>query len=160
MKHLLSNEYLALLTRVLLGVLFIVISIEKIADTAAFTNSIANYKILSPVLASLVATVLPWIELLCGLCILFGILTRGSSLLMALMLFVFTVVVLTALLRGLDISCGCFTQDPQAGKIGWMKVAQNLSLFFLSIFLFYSNNNKLTLEQFLQNRTKEMDGRL
>lgn len=159
MKYLLSNEYLALLTRVFLGALFIVISIEKIADTAAFANSIANYKILSPFLASLVATVLPWVELLCGLCILFGILTRGSSFLMALMLFVFTVAVLTALLRGMDISCGCFTQDPQVGKIGWMKIAQNLSLFFLSIFLFYSNSSKFTLEQFLQNQTKEIGGR-
>lgn len=159
MKYLLSNEYLALLTRVFLGALFIIISIEKIADTAAFANSIANYKILSPFLASLVATVLPWVELLCGLCILFGILTRGSSFLMALMLFVFTVAVLTALLRGMDISCGCFTQDPQVGKIGWMKIAQNLSLFFLSIFLFYSNSSKFTLEQFLQNQTKEIGGR-
>lgn len=160
MKYLLSNEYLALLTRVFLGALFIVISIEKIADTAAFTNSIANYKILHPFLASLVATVLPWVELLCGFCILFGLLTRGSSFLIALMLFVFTVAVLTALLRGMDISCGCFTQDPQAGKVGWMKIGQNLSLFLLSIFLFYSNSSKFTLEQFLQNQTKELDDRI
>lgn len=150
MKYLLSNEYLAVLTRAFLGALFIVISIEKIADTAAFTNSIANYKILSPFLASLVATILPWVELLCGLCILFGILRRGSSLLVALMLFVFTVAIIAALLWGLDISCGCFTQDPQASKIGWVKVAQNLSLFFLGIFLFYSNSSKLSLENFLR----------
>lgn len=156
MKYLLSNEYAALLTRAFLGALFIVISIEKIADTAAFTNSIANYKILSPFLVSLVATVLPWVELLCGLCILFGVLMRGSSFLVALMLFVFTIAVVAALLRGLDISCGCFTQDPQAGKIGWMKVAQNLSLLFLSIFLFYSSAHKFSLGQFLRNQPEEL----
>ncbi len=85
--------------------------------------------------------------------------SRGALLaliVVALMLFVFTLAVIAALLRGLDISCGCFTQDPQAGKIGWMKVVQNLSLFFLSIFLFYSNANKFSLDQFLRNQPEEL----
>ncbi len=98
----------------------------------------------------LIATLLPWIELLCGFAALFGVLLQGSSLLLSTMLAVFTLAVLSALLKGLDISCGCFTQDPAAGHIGWLKVAENTSLFALTLFLYFSDTAKFTLSEYLQ----------
>lgn len=158
MKHLLSNSALSLLTRAFLGSFFIVISIDKIADPAAFVQSIANYKILPSLLVQVTGTILPWVELLAGLTILFGILPRGGSLLLCTMLGVFSIAVISALLRGLDISCGCFTQDPTAGTIGWMKVAENGSLFLLSLFLLFSKTGPLSLESFVTKRgSKERD---
>ena len=154
MKDLLSNPYLSLLTRAFLGCFFIIVSIDKIADPAAFALSIGNYKLLPPSTGTIIATVLPWLELLCGFAILFGAVQRGSSFLLCLMLGVFTVAVASALVRGLDISCGCFTQDPSAGKIGWMKVAENGSLLILSLFLFFSKANKFTLESFISDTGK------
>lgn len=150
MKDLLSNPYLSLLTRAFLGSFFIVISIDKISDPLAFAQSVGNYKLLPLPAILVIATVLPWLELLSGLAILFGVVQRGSSLLLCLMLGVFTLAVVSALLRGLDISCGCFTQDPSAGKIGWMKVAENGSLFLLSLFLLFSKPGKFTLESFIR----------
>jgi uncharacterized membrane protein YphA (DoxX/SURF4 family) len=153
MKNLLENPYLVLLVRVFIGLLFIVSSLEKIVDPAAFAQSIANYKMLPGWLAGFVATVLPWLELLCGFSVLFGALTRGSSLLLSAMLVIFTFAVVVALGRGLDISCGCFTQDPTAGKIGWLKVLQNATLIVLTFFLYFSNSESFTLLQFLQKST-------
>jgi uncharacterized membrane protein YphA (DoxX/SURF4 family) len=150
MKDLLSNPYLSLLTRAFLGSFFIVISIDKIADPLAFAQSVGNYKLLPLPAVLVIATVLPWLELLAGLAILFGVVQRGGSLLLCLMLGVFTLAVVLALFRGLDISCGCFTQDPSAGKIGWMKVAENGSLFLLSLFLLFSKPGKFTLESFIR----------
>jgi uncharacterized membrane protein YphA (DoxX/SURF4 family) len=150
MKDLLSNPYLSLLTRAFLGSFFIVISIDKIAEPLAFAESIRNYKLLPLPAVLVIATVLPWLELLAGLAILFGVVQRGSSLLLCLMLGVFTLAVASALFRGLDISCGCFTQDPSAGKIGWMKVAENGSLFLLSLFLLFSRSRTFTLESFIR----------
>ena len=98
----------------------------------------------------IIATVLPWVELLCGLGVLFGIFLRGSSLLLGTMLAIFTLAVVSALVRGLDISCGCFTQDPATGRIGWMKVVQNSSLFVLTMFLFFSETTRFTLFNELQ----------
>jgi uncharacterized membrane protein YphA (DoxX/SURF4 family) len=150
MKNLLENPYLVLLVRVFIGLLFIVSSLEKIVDPAAFAQSISNYRMLPGWLGSFVATVLPWLELLCGFSVLFGALERGSSLLLSAMLVVFTLAVVVALARGLDISCGCFTQDPTAGKIGWLKVLQNATLIVLTLFLYFSNSKSFTLLQFLQ----------
>ena len=157
MKALLSNSHLVLLTRVFLGLLFVVSSLEKIVDPASFAHSISNYKLLPPWLPMTAATILPWLELFCGFALLSGIFIRGSALLVSAMLIAFTLAVISGLLRGLDISCGCFTQDPAAGKIGWMKVLQNSSLIVLSLFLYYSNANRFTLFSYVE-RTSREDG--
>lgn len=155
MKALLANPHLVLLTRVFLGLLFVVSSLEKIVDPAAFAHSIGNYKLLPPWLPMTVATILPWLELFCGFSLLFGIFIRGSALLLSAMLIVFTFAVTSGILRGLDISCGCFTQDPTAGRIGWMKVLENSTLIVLSLFLYYSNSNHFTLFSFMQRSFPE-----
>ena len=150
MKNLLSNPHLVLLSRIFVGLLFIVSSLDKIVDPAAFARSVSNYGLLSSWMPMVIATTLPWVELLCGFAMLFGIFLRGSSLLLSTMLVVFTLAVITALLRGLDISCGCFTQDPTAERIGWMKVVQNASLIAFTLFLYYSESTKFTLQEFLR----------
>lgn len=124
------------LLRVALGVLFVSVSIEKIADAPAFAASISGYRIVTGDMALLAATILPWVELLCGCGLLFGLFVRGSSFLVLIMLAVFTIAVLSALWRGLDISCGCYTQDPGAARLGWWKVGEN-SIFLLISFLVY-----------------------
>jgi uncharacterized membrane protein YphA (DoxX/SURF4 family) len=150
MKNFLDNPYLVLLVRIFIGLLFVVSSLEKIVDPAAFAQSITNYQMLPAWLSAFLATVLPWLELLCGFAVLFGALTRGGSLLLSVMLVVFTLAVLVALARGLDISCGCFTQDPTAGKIGWMKILQNTTLIVLTLFLYFSDSDSFTLVRYFQ----------
>jgi uncharacterized membrane protein YphA (DoxX/SURF4 family) len=155
MKNLLGNPHLVLVVRVFIGLLFIVSSIDKVADPAAFARSIDNYKMLPLWLPPILATILPWLELLCGLAVLFGVMTRGSAFLLSGMLFVFTMAVVIALIRALDISCGCFTQDPAAGKIGWMKVLQNSTLMVLTLFLYFSRSESYSLPGYM--RTSDPD---
>lgn len=150
MKNLLSNPHLVLITRVFIGLLFVFSSLEKIVDPSAFARSVADYGLLPSWMPAIIATVLPWVELLCGFAVLFGVFLPGSSLLLSTMIFIFTLAVMSALLRGLDISCGCFTQDPAAGRIGWIKVLQNASLFVLTSFLYFSRTTKFSLVEFLQ----------
>ena len=158
MKKLLSNDYLMLGLRIVLGFIFVIASVEKMADPAAFAASIGNYKLVSSSVALTVATYLPWIELLSGLAILFGIFSRGSSLLILIMLVVFTGGVISAVMRGLDISCGCFTQDPSVGKVGWYKVGENIAMILGSIVLFYSHALRFSLEQYFGTRPRAEAG--
>jgi len=159
MKKLLSNEYLVLMVRIILGCVFIVASIEKAANPASFVQSIGNYRLVSFDVATVMATVLPWIELLCGLAFLFGLFTRGGAFLSFIMLIVFTAAVTSAVLQGLDISCGCFTQDPTVGKVGWMKVGENVLLTGASVFLLFSTGIRLSLERYFRTRNAAVDTR-
>ncbi|MGA3288334.1 MAG: MauE/DoxX family redox-associated membrane protein [Bacteroidota bacterium] len=148
MKSILTNTILILLVRVFLGGLFIVASLDKIADPAAFAASILNYKIVGPTLAMVIATILPSLELLCGLSLILGLYPRTSALFITFMLVGFTILIISALLRGLDISCGCFTQDPNVGKIGYIKILENVGMIMLGVLLLFVQNYGITLTQF------------
>ncbi len=53
------------------------------------------------------------------------------------------------------ISCGCFTQDPMAAKMGWMKVGENAVLIAVSGFLYFSSNSKWSLEYYVRRVTTQ-----
>jgi uncharacterized membrane protein YphA (DoxX/SURF4 family) len=147
MRTLVNNDYFALLLRVVVGTVFVFASVEKIADPAAFAVSVSHYKLIGAPLTLIVATVLPWIELLAGLGLLFGILYRANAFLCSSMMLLFTVLVVIALLRGLDISCGCFTQDPAAARMGWGKALENTVLLLCSLLAYLSHGDRFTLER-------------
>ena len=155
MKALLTNKILILLIRIFLGGIFIVASGDKFSDVYAFTNSILHYRIVGPAIATWIATILPSLELLCGLCLIIGLYPRGCTLLTTTMLVAFTLLVLSALLRGLDISCGCFTQDPGVDKIGFQKIVENCGLILLSVWLLLTKDHGITLLGLFAKQTED-----
>ncbi|HVP56750.1 MAG TPA: MauE/DoxX family redox-associated membrane protein [bacterium] len=108
LKQIISNRYFILGLRLLLGVVFIYASIDKIDKPGGFAQAIYNYRMMPHATINLMAMVMPWLELMCGILIIIGLLVRGSALLIGFMLLVFIVAISFALVRGLDISCGCF----------------------------------------------------
>ncbi|MBI4428137.1 MAG: DoxX family membrane protein [Ignavibacteriales bacterium] len=155
MKSLLSNDYLVLMARVFIGFVFVFASIDKVAQPDDFAVSISNYKLVPDFIATLTATVLPWVELLCGLGILAGVFFRGTSLLASIMSLIFAVAVGSALARGLDIACGCFSQDPSVGKVNWEKMLQSTLLIGFSLYLLYSTSDKFKLERLIRQSKPE-----
>jgi uncharacterized membrane protein YphA (DoxX/SURF4 family) len=148
MKSILTNTILILLVRIFLGGLFIVASLDKLTDSTVFATSILNYKIVGPTLAMMIATILPSLELLCGLSLILGLYPHTSTILITLMLVGFTILIISALLRGLDISCGCFTQDPNTSKIGYIKILENVGMIMLGVWLLFIQDYGLTLTRF------------
>jgi hypothetical protein len=98
------------------------------------------------------ATILPPLELICGLGLILGIYPRSSALLITTMLTVFTIMIISALLRGLDISCGCFSQDPESSKIGYLKVLENSGMIILGIWLLFIRDYGITLTQLFRQK--------
>lgn len=158
MRQILQNTYVALFARVVLGVLFIAASVDKVSDPTAFAVSIEGYKLLPHNAALVAATVLPWMELICGVLLVLGVFHRGAGLLLFGLLVVFTVAVVSALVRGLDISCGCFTQDPTAARIGWQKIAENLGLIGLSLLVTLSQSSWLSIENVMKKGVVQSKG--
>jgi uncharacterized membrane protein YphA (DoxX/SURF4 family) len=144
-KSIPSNEYVLLAFRLLLGLTFVFASIDKIADPSSFANAIANYRLVSGSALLIVATVLPWVELLCGFAVLTGLYYRGGTFVLLILLTAFTLAVITGLIRGLDISCGCFTLDPHVSRIGWNKVLENIGMILASLVLFASQPRRFML---------------
>jgi putative oxidoreductase len=110
-RRVLSDKYVVFAIRLVLGVVFIYASADKIAHPGAFAESIYNYRMLPHWSINVMAIVMPWLELICGALIIAGVFLRGSALMIGVMLGVFIIAISAALLRGLDISCGCFTVE-------------------------------------------------
>ncbi|HVN47254.1 MAG TPA: MauE/DoxX family redox-associated membrane protein [Bacteroidota bacterium] len=141
-----AHPLLILLLRVLLGSIFIVSGLDKIADMNAFVHSILNYQLIGSHLAVVVTTILPWIEILCGVGLILGIYPRASAIIITVLLVIFTILVVSALVRGLDISCGCFTQDSSAAKIGWQKIIENILMIAAGIRLMFVQDWKFAMK--------------
>ena len=90
------------------GGIFIYAGALKILDPVGFANDIDNYKIPPWFISVRLAFYLPWLEIFCGLALIFRFLYRGGLSILAALTSVFIVATVVAKVRGLDITCGCF----------------------------------------------------
>lgn len=123
--------------RILLGTIFIYAAVGKIADPAGFAIAIANYQMLPPAWVNPMALFLPWLELVCGIGLITGVCRHGSTLLVALMLAVFTAALVASAYRGLDIHCGCFSTDGGAAPRLWLDLVRDLILLSMALLVLY-----------------------
>ncbi len=136
-EKVLSYKYVVFAARLILGVVFIYASLEKIQNPAGFAQAIYNYRMLPEGLINVMAIILPWLELVCGTLVIVGVFVRGSALLIGAMLAIFIVALSSALMRGLDISCGCFTLEGGRGIAGKTLVEDVLLLLCAAIALLH-----------------------
>ncbi|NOS86739.1 MAG: DoxX family membrane protein [Ignavibacteria bacterium] len=136
MKKLFENKYIAIAARIVLGAVFMYASFDKMANPETFASIIDNYHILPYQLVNALAIFLPWLELITGLLLITGKWVKSSLLLYNVMLVVFIIALSQALIRGLDISCGCFSVNPSSTSEVWLRIVEDIILLFVGIMLF------------------------
>ena len=80
----------------------------KALDPVRFGLDIDNYKSLPWFISVRLAFYLPWLEIFCGLALIFRFLYRGGLSILTALILVFIGATIAAKARGLDITCGCF----------------------------------------------------
>ena len=113
--------------RLVLGVVFIYASYDKILDPSKFARDISNYHFVPFGLENTVAIILPWLELFIGIGIVLGIYVDGNTLLSAFLLLLFNFLIFQAMVRGFNIECGCGLKEGEL--VGWRKLIENFTLF-------------------------------
>jgi uncharacterized membrane protein YphA (DoxX/SURF4 family) len=88
--------------------IFIYAGVTKVLDPVGFAHDIDNYHLLPWPVAVRLAFYLPWLEIACGLAVLFGFLYRGGLVILGPLITVFIFASIIAKARGLDVTCGCF----------------------------------------------------
>jgi uncharacterized membrane protein YphA (DoxX/SURF4 family) len=135
----LRSPRLHLVVRLILGLMFIYASLDKIADPAGFARIVYQWQTLGPVSSNLLAVTLPWVELVAGLLLIVGIWKRDAAAVVAGMLVVFIVAAVWVLARGIDVdNCGCtsvaaVTDAPTwppawMRGVGWYLITRNVVL--------------------------------
>ncbi len=118
--------------RLFLGTVFLYACMEKILHPHDFAQSIYNYQILPSPIINLAALLLPWLELLLGICLITNIYLPAALLWSNMLLWIFFVALLYNYFRGLNVHCGCFSapmDQNEAAPMAWYVIRD---LFFLS----------------------------
>ena len=116
--------------RIVLGALFIWAAVTKLPDMAGFAQDVANYRIVPAALVPFVASAVVGIELLGGIALVAGVMERAAAAVIACLLVAFIAFLSQALLRGIDLRCGCFGGDEPAS---WWTVARDLLMLAAAV---------------------------
>ena len=142
-----KNEYLNLIIRIVVGGIFIFTGLGKITNVPLFVREISNYDMLPYQVINVFAIILPWVELFAGVLFVFGIRIKANIILISSMLLMFNFAVAVAWIRGLDISCGCFS-TMATQKVGITKLAENFAVLSALVFMYFFPNNKFSIDYF------------
>ena len=123
----------ALVLRVILGAIFIYAAWLKLRDPwAVFAISIDSYQVLPMWAVELVARGLPWFELLLGVLLIAGFWRAITTSAASLLLIVFIGLMVRAMLKHLEIDCGCFGPGD---RLSWVTLLRDGTMLASSLFV-------------------------
>jgi uncharacterized membrane protein YphA (DoxX/SURF4 family) len=137
--RLFDSDWLHLSARLLLGSIFIYASWDKLFHPLEFARIIAAYQILPERVVGLVAAVLPFLELICGILLITGFWPLPCLLCVGSLLIIFMAALIQASLRGLAIDCGCFVTSGANDKAGLKTILRDsiILLLWMKLFWYY-----------------------
>ena len=144
LKKILNNKYLLLSIRIFLGFIFLFAAITKVTDPIGFSQSIYNYRLMPDFTINFLSIAFPWIELVAGILLIFGIAVKENSAILSALLFVFIVAIIISIARGLNIDCGCFG-TVEGSKVGLIKILENVGLLIIGLILMKFDSKFLSL---------------
>lgn len=156
MKRILANRWLNLVLRLFIGGMFVYAALPKVMDPYAFAVSIRAYKIIPFALSNFAALAMSWSELITGLMLIFGVLTRKAAGAIFLLLGVFAVAIATTVVRGMVIDCGCFGSDGGAST-SWLLIARNILLLAATAVVMIYSDGFLSLYPATPARGREAE---
>ena len=148
LRRLITNPLAVSLLRVALGAVFIVASLEKIQNPEDFATNIANYRLLPYTVINGIAIVLPWLEIVTGIVLVLGIWIRASTIIVWGLLFAFAIAISQALFRGLDISCGCFSTNPDAERMSLWTLIWDVIWFCWGVLIWIFDQGRYSIGNF------------
>ena len=144
-------RWLALACRLVVGGVFLYASWDKLHHPRAFAEAIHHYRLVPLPLLHAWAQFLPVLEATAGLTLLLGAARRGAALVLAILTVVFMAAITAALVRGLDISCGCFHTDG-GHAVGISLLVRDLALLLACLPPLLVKNSGPALEHLWRGR--------
>lgn len=115
--------------RIVLGGVFLYAGVIKVFHSDAFAGDVRGFRLFPEVTILPVASFLPVLEIVIGAALLSGILYAGALLLSGGLLLAFGGAIISAMVRKLDIACGCFGHEG-AGSSLWVSLLRDGILLF------------------------------
>ena len=146
------RDWVGLVARLVTGGVWIVAGVLKLPDPAASVRAVRAYDLLPEAVVPTVGHLLPVVEVVIGVALVVGLLTRAVAAVSALLLVAFLIGTAAAWARGLSIDCGCFGGggfDADATEKYPAEIARDLGLLALSLWLVVRPSSRFSLDRAL-----------
>ncbi len=129
--------------RLFIGSTFIFASWHKIVSPDQFAAILYGYAVFPHQFINVLAIVMPFVELVCGISVITGLLKRSGLLLINAMLASFIFLISFNLIRGHEFDCGCFSLGDTKGTWSsvWLLV-RDFAMLGAGVYLFRLFNKK------------------
>lgn len=124
-------------------IVFLYAAVSKLVDPEAFTEAIERYQLLPRELCVLIALYLPCLEIVLALVVWTNRLQRPALLVCATLSVCFCFIIASALVRNLNIDCGCFGASATVAhdNLGF-SLLRAISLVFLTTWLYFAASTR------------------
>lgn len=152
------GRWVGVVARVVVGAVWIVAGLLKLPDPAASVRAVRAYDLLPEAIVPTVGHLLPVLEVVVGVCLVLGVLTRGAAVLSSVLFVAFIVGIASAWARGLQIECGCFggggASANASDEYPW-EIARDIGLLLLSLWLVWRPRTPYAVDNLLFRRADE-----
>ena len=143
---------MALVLRLVVGGVWIVAGALKLPEPAQSVSAVRAYQILPSDLVSPVGQLLPVIEVVIGLMLVLGLLTRAAAVASAALFVVFIAGIVSVWVRGINIDCGCFGGGGQIGASETrypQEIARDVAFALAGVWLWWRPRSLASLDRIL-----------
>jgi putative oxidoreductase len=120
--------------RLFLGGILVYAGLTKLANPLQFSAAIEGYQLLSADGVIWTSRIIPWLEIVLGMGLIFGLWIRFFAALAGSLLVFFLLVMVAATLRGIEADCGCFGVGE---KISSFTLIRDAFLILPAVYLFF-----------------------
>ncbi|MCB2177262.1 MAG: DoxX family membrane protein [Actinomycetales bacterium] len=147
-----AQPWVSTVSRLVLGVVLVWAGAAKAGDLAASVRAVRAFELLPEWLAKPVGYGLPAVEIVVGVLLIVGLLTRYAAAVGGLLMLAFVVGIAAAWARGLSIDCGCFggggPTEPDLTQYP-LEITRDLALAALAAVLVRWPRSRFSLDQTL-----------
>lgn len=146
-----AAEWIGLAARLILGVTYVVAGVLKARDIPTTQMDTRAFRILPYDLANIWGTVMPFAEIILGLLLIVGLMTRMTAVLGGLLMIAFIIGISSVWARGIVIQCGCFGNSgklPTTAAYKW-DILRDVGLLLCAAWLVLWPRTKLSADRAL-----------
>lgn len=145
-------DWVGLACRLVLGGVLVVAGALKVTNLESSVLAVRGYQLLPYEVALVVGYMLPLLEIIVGLLLIAGLLTRFAGAIGALLMVAFIIGISSAWARGISIDCGCFGGGgeialEEAVKKYPVEIARDIGLAAAGIWLLVRPDSKFSLDR-------------